>query len=60
MACCIWQTKQSTNCIYDMAIPSNDGCSKSLIYIQDQIEVPRKKQIRMHELRHTFASYLLA
>lgn len=44
----------------DMAIPSNAGCSKSLIYIQDQIEVPRKKQIRMHGLRHTFASYLLA
>ncbi|MCO6541597.1 MAG: site-specific integrase [Lactobacillus sp.] len=45
---------------HDLSVPSNVGCSKSLKYIQDQVEIPRTKQIRMHGLRHTFASYLIS
>ncbi|MCM6843534.1 site-specific integrase, partial [Latilactobacillus curvatus] len=62
-----WQLKNKyrdpENAVFkssECKIPTDTGCIKTLILIQDEINIPRKQQIATHGLRHTLASYLLA
>jgi len=62
-----WQLKNKyrdpENAVFkssECKIPTDTGCIKTLMLIQDEINIPRKQQIATHGLRHTLASYLLA